>query len=289
MVDQDPLPRWSFGRITLLGDAAHPMVPRGSNGAGQAILDARALADSLCGARRSDRRARPRIRGLRLEPTTNVVLPIVKIRPTQFCARCILRTNERPFTRIEDVISADELRALSEGDKNIAACDGADEDDTLSIAGAGIGGNLPPLWLAGAQSFERGKVSRAGNGMRGTGGRVRSRTERAARVLTRLASGRRWSDRTLPPPARKSGSGHGDRHGRCSISAKPRSCGYGALTGWSIGGIFMRRCRMQRGPRCGSASSHRLAQDREAWRCIWLPADPVRCRCAGRCGRRAFL
>ena len=43
MVDQDPLPRWSFGRVTLLGDAAHPMVPRGSNGAGQAILDARAL------------------------------------------------------------------------------------------------------------------------------------------------------------------------------------------------------------------------------------------------------
>src|SRR5207244_8117739 len=47
MVDQDPLPRWSFGRVTLLGDAAHPMVPRGSNGAGQAILDARGLADAL--------------------------------------------------------------------------------------------------------------------------------------------------------------------------------------------------------------------------------------------------
>jgi len=50
MVDQDPLPRWSFGRVTLLGDAAHPMVPRGSNGAGQAILDARALADALARA-----------------------------------------------------------------------------------------------------------------------------------------------------------------------------------------------------------------------------------------------
>jgi 2-polyprenyl-6-methoxyphenol hydroxylase-like FAD-dependent oxidoreductase len=40
MVDQDPLPWWSQGRVTLLGDAAHPMYPRGSNGAGQAILDA---------------------------------------------------------------------------------------------------------------------------------------------------------------------------------------------------------------------------------------------------------
>jgi 2-polyprenyl-6-methoxyphenol hydroxylase-like FAD-dependent oxidoreductase len=47
MVDRDPLPRWTFGRVTLLGDAAHPMFPIGSNGASQAILDALALADAL--------------------------------------------------------------------------------------------------------------------------------------------------------------------------------------------------------------------------------------------------
>lgn len=47
MCDRDPLPRWTFGRITLLGDAAHPMYPVGSNGASQAILDARCLADAL--------------------------------------------------------------------------------------------------------------------------------------------------------------------------------------------------------------------------------------------------
>lgn len=45
--DRDPLPRWSFGRTTLLGDAAHPMYPVGSNGASQAILDARSLARHL--------------------------------------------------------------------------------------------------------------------------------------------------------------------------------------------------------------------------------------------------
>jgi 2-polyprenyl-6-methoxyphenol hydroxylase-like FAD-dependent oxidoreductase len=50
MCDRDPLPRWSHGRVTLLGDAAHPMYPVGSNGASQAILDARALADRLVGA-----------------------------------------------------------------------------------------------------------------------------------------------------------------------------------------------------------------------------------------------
>jgi 5-methylphenazine-1-carboxylate 1-monooxygenase len=47
MCDRDPLERWSFGRVTLLGDAAHPMYPVGSNGAAQAILDARSLADWL--------------------------------------------------------------------------------------------------------------------------------------------------------------------------------------------------------------------------------------------------
>jgi 5-methylphenazine-1-carboxylate 1-monooxygenase len=47
MCDRNPLPRWSFSRVTLLGDAAHPMYPVGSNGAAQAILDARSLADAL--------------------------------------------------------------------------------------------------------------------------------------------------------------------------------------------------------------------------------------------------
>jgi 2-polyprenyl-6-methoxyphenol hydroxylase-like FAD-dependent oxidoreductase len=50
LCDRDPLPRWSHGRVTLLGDAAHPMYPVGSNGASQAILDARCLADRLVSA-----------------------------------------------------------------------------------------------------------------------------------------------------------------------------------------------------------------------------------------------
>ena len=47
MVDRDPLPGWSHGRITLLGDAAHPMYPIGSNGASQAILDGEAITQEL--------------------------------------------------------------------------------------------------------------------------------------------------------------------------------------------------------------------------------------------------
>ena len=47
MIDRDPLPRWTHGPVTLLGDAAHPMYPIGSNGASQAILDARVLTGCL--------------------------------------------------------------------------------------------------------------------------------------------------------------------------------------------------------------------------------------------------
>jgi 5-methylphenazine-1-carboxylate 1-monooxygenase len=51
MIDRDPLPRWTFGNVTLLGDAAHAMYPMGSNGATQAIMDARVLAYTLASSR----------------------------------------------------------------------------------------------------------------------------------------------------------------------------------------------------------------------------------------------
>jgi len=54
MVDRDPLPQWTFGRTTLLGDAAHAMYPNGSNGGSQAILDARTLAFHLATAESID-------------------------------------------------------------------------------------------------------------------------------------------------------------------------------------------------------------------------------------------
>ena len=47
LVDRDPIPQWTFGRTTLMGDAAHPMYPIGSNGASQAILDARVITREI--------------------------------------------------------------------------------------------------------------------------------------------------------------------------------------------------------------------------------------------------
>jgi 2-polyprenyl-6-methoxyphenol hydroxylase-like FAD-dependent oxidoreductase len=119
MVDQDPLPRWSFGRLTLSGDAAHPMVPRGSNGAGQAILDARALTSAL--SENSDPvAALAAYEKQRLEATTRIVLTNRTNPPDAILREVFQRTSDRPFDRIDDVISRDELVALSEGYKRIA-------------------------------------------------------------------------------------------------------------------------------------------------------------------------
>ncbi len=119
MVDQDPLQRWSFGRVTLLGDAAHPMVPRGSNGAGQAILDARALASAL--SENDDPvAALAAYEKQRLEATTRIVLTNRTNPPDAILREVFQRTHDRPFASIDDVISRDELVALSEGYKRIA-------------------------------------------------------------------------------------------------------------------------------------------------------------------------
>ncbi|MGE5824512.1 MAG: flavin-dependent oxidoreductase [Bacteroidota bacterium] len=122
MVDKNPLPRWSYGRVTLLGDAAHPMYPRGSNGAGQAIVDARALADALA-ARSDPAEALVAYEAQRREATARVVLQNRSNPPDAILREVYLRTGDKAFARIEDVISADELRAMSEGYKRVAGYD----------------------------------------------------------------------------------------------------------------------------------------------------------------------
>jgi 5-methylphenazine-1-carboxylate 1-monooxygenase len=119
MVDQDPLPRWSFGRVTLLGDAAHPMVPRGSNGAGQAILDARVLTSALL-ENDDPVDALAAYETQRLEATTRIVLTNRTNPPDAILREVFQRTHDRPFSTIDDVISREELVALSEGYKRIA-------------------------------------------------------------------------------------------------------------------------------------------------------------------------
>jgi len=122
MVDQDPLPRWSFDRVTLLGDAAHPMLPRGANGGAQAILDCSALTESL--RRIADPAAALKAyEDRRLPPTSKVVLTNRENPPDAILREIFLRTGDKPFAHIDDVISQNELVALSERYQRVAGFD----------------------------------------------------------------------------------------------------------------------------------------------------------------------
>jgi len=119
MVDKDPLSRWTFGRVTLAGDAAHPMYPRGSNGAAQAAIDARTLADLL--AKSGDPRdALAAYETARLAPTAKVVRTNREFPPDFINIKVEELVGDRPFDNLDDYITQDELRALSENYKKIA-------------------------------------------------------------------------------------------------------------------------------------------------------------------------
>jgi 2-polyprenyl-6-methoxyphenol hydroxylase-like FAD-dependent oxidoreductase len=112
MCDRDPLAWWTQGRVTLLGDAAHPMYPVGSNGASQAILDARFLAYALGQMEVAD--ALAAYEGERLPKTAEIVRLNRKGGPERVVDEVSARAPDG-FTRLEDVISQAELAAIAGG------------------------------------------------------------------------------------------------------------------------------------------------------------------------------
>ena len=131
MVDRDPLPRWSHGRITLLGDAAHPMYPIGSNGASQAILDGEAITQELAvgddpevALRRYEERRLPptaRIVDSNRRKGIDVMLDIVEQRAPQ------------GFTDLESVLPSDELETIVGDYKKLVT---QDRETLLKLAAA---------------------------------------------------------------------------------------------------------------------------------------------------------
>jgi 2-polyprenyl-6-methoxyphenol hydroxylase-like FAD-dependent oxidoreductase len=119
MVDKEPVDRWTFGRVTLAGDAAHPMYPRGSNGAAQSAIDARTLADCLQAAR-DPREALVEYETLRRETTARVVRANRANPPDVIIMKVEELVGDRPFDDLNRYITQDELRALSENYKRIA-------------------------------------------------------------------------------------------------------------------------------------------------------------------------
>jgi len=119
--DREPLPRWTFGRATLLGDAAHPMRPVGSQAGSQAIVDARVLAHAL-GTATGANEGLERYQAQRLAPMNAMVL-----RNRQFGPSIIMEIAEERapngFDRIEDVIPRGELEEISRSFKSAAGFD----------------------------------------------------------------------------------------------------------------------------------------------------------------------
>jgi 2-polyprenyl-6-methoxyphenol hydroxylase-like FAD-dependent oxidoreductase len=122
MVDRDPVTQWTFGRVTLLGDAAHPMYPRGGNGAGQGILDTRALANCLKAAPDVPA-ALKAYEAERLMAANNVVLRVRHAPPDLMLKLVHERSGDRPFENINDLISHEERSTIIEDYKRVAGYD----------------------------------------------------------------------------------------------------------------------------------------------------------------------
>jgi 2-polyprenyl-6-methoxyphenol hydroxylase-like FAD-dependent oxidoreductase len=130
MVDRDPLDRWSFGRVTLLGDAAHPMYPIGSNGASQGILDARVLAREI-------RRSGPTPEALlayeaERRPATGKIVLANRANGPEQVMQLVEQRAPDGFARIEDVLTAAELEGTAAGYRRLAGFD----RDALNARGA---------------------------------------------------------------------------------------------------------------------------------------------------------
>jgi 2-polyprenyl-6-methoxyphenol hydroxylase-like FAD-dependent oxidoreductase len=121
MVDRDPLVRWTFGRATLLGDAAHPMYPIGSNGASQAILDARILARSILDHGETPA-ALAAYEAERRPETTKVVELNRRNGPDQVM-QLVEERAPGGFERIDDVVPEAERQAIAAGYKRVAGFD----------------------------------------------------------------------------------------------------------------------------------------------------------------------
>jgi 2-polyprenyl-6-methoxyphenol hydroxylase-like FAD-dependent oxidoreductase len=121
MVDKDPVPRWTFGRVTFLGDAAHPMYPRGSNGSAQALIDAATLSKMLAEGGGDAPAALQRYEAARLPATAKVVETNRTVPPDFIIMKADELSGGKPFPgTIDDLVSQQELRRISEDYKKVA-------------------------------------------------------------------------------------------------------------------------------------------------------------------------
>lgn len=121
MIDRDPLPRWTHGNMTLLGDAAHPMYPIGSNGATQAILDARVLARELL--TQGVTAAALQTYDVERRPVTAAIVLANRGDGPDKVLDVVAGRAPNGFERIEDVLTKDELESTAASYKKTAGMD----------------------------------------------------------------------------------------------------------------------------------------------------------------------
>jgi len=116
MVDRDPLPSWGTGRVTLLGDAAHPMYPIGANGGSQAVVDARVLAWSLARVLSSSGSLADGLAAYTEErlSVVNAIVLACRDMPADRLLQTVSTRAPGGFERIEDVLSTAELAAFDQ-------------------------------------------------------------------------------------------------------------------------------------------------------------------------------
>jgi 5-methylphenazine-1-carboxylate 1-monooxygenase len=119
MVDRDPVDRWTHDRVTLLGDAAHPMYPIGSNGASQAILDALTLAGCLRSFGNDAVGALARYDEIRRPATGAIVLANRGMGP-ELPMQLVEERAPDGFANLSDVITPDEVVAATDGYRRTA-------------------------------------------------------------------------------------------------------------------------------------------------------------------------
>ena len=133
MVDRDPVERWSFGRVTLLGDAAHPMYPIGSNGASQAILDAGTLAGCLLSYADDVVRALQRYDEVRRPATSAIVLANRGLGP-ELPMQLVEERAPNGFVQLSDVITPEEILEVTDGYRKMAGFSLQQLQDRPSLA-----------------------------------------------------------------------------------------------------------------------------------------------------------
>jgi 2-polyprenyl-6-methoxyphenol hydroxylase-like FAD-dependent oxidoreductase len=125
LIDKDPLPRWTFGQFTLLGDAAHPLYPIGSNGSAQAILDARCLADCLDAAQHRTRDLNYALREYEAErlPKTAAIALQNRLNGPEQVMQWAEERAPSGFSNVDDVIPRRELEEIASRYKKLAGFD----------------------------------------------------------------------------------------------------------------------------------------------------------------------